>query len=52
MAASPPLYPLSDNQMNQSSSSDDENTNARHESDIRECDEFAKCLRQREEEQT
>ncbi|CAF5016176.1 unnamed protein product, partial [Rotaria sp. Silwood1] len=46
MAASPPLYPLSDNQMNQSSSSDDENTNARHESDIRECDEFAKCLRQ------
>ena len=48
MAASP----ASDDRMNESSSTDDEEANTRRDSDIRERDAFAKRLRKRDEEQT
>ena len=41
-----------DDRMSESSSTDDEEANARRESDIRERDAFAKRLRQRDDEQT
>jgi pre-mRNA-splicing factor ATP-dependent RNA helicase DHX16 len=44
--------PTSDDRMNESSSTDDEESNIRRESDIRERDAFAKRLRQRDDEET
>jgi pre-mRNA-splicing factor ATP-dependent RNA helicase DHX16 len=44
--------PSFDDRMNESSSSDNEESNTRRETDIRERDAFAKRLRQRDDEQT
>jgi len=51
MTSSPPS-PASDDHVNESSSTDDEEANARRETDIRERDAFSKRLRQRDDEQT
>jgi pre-mRNA-splicing factor ATP-dependent RNA helicase DHX16 len=50
--ASSPQSPSFDNRLNESSSSDDEESNARRENDIHERDAFAKRLRKRDDEQT
>jgi len=50
--ASSPQSPSFDNRLNESSSSDDEESNARRENDIQERDAFAKRLRKRDDEQT
>ena len=50
--ASSPKSPASDHRMDDSTSSDDEEANTRRETDLRERDDFAKRLRQRDEEQT
>jgi pre-mRNA-splicing factor ATP-dependent RNA helicase DHX16 len=49
---SSPQSPASDDRVNESSSTDDEEANNRRETDIRERDEFSKRLRKRDDEQT